>query len=82
MPIQGAAADLIKLAMIKAGKELKNKKVARMLLQVHDELVFEVKDGNAKEAQEQVTQWMENAVTLSVPLKVSVGIGPNWGAAH
>jgi len=83
MPIQGAAADLIKLAMIKAASELeKTKTSARMLLQVHDELVFEVKKSEAEELKKKVKTWMEDTVKLSVPLKVSVDMGDNWGEAH
>ncbi len=83
MPIQGAAADLIKKAMIKADSELNQKNPsARMLLQVHDELVFEVKEQEAEDFTNEVKGWMENSVKLDVPLKVSVDIGSNWGEAH
>jgi DNA polymerase-1 len=83
MPIQGAAADLIKLAMIKAAASLEqNKSSARMLLQVHDELVFEVSKDEADDLKNRIRDWMEHTVKLSVPLKVSIGVGPNWGEAH
>jgi DNA polymerase I len=55
---------------------------ARMLLQVHDELVFEVKKTESVKFQARVKDLMENAVKLNVPLQVSVGAGPTWGAAH
>jgi DNA polymerase-1 len=83
MPIQGAAADLIKKAMIKAASELASRHApARMLLQVHDELVFEVKESEAEELKVEVKGWMEDTVKLDVPLKVSVDVGSNWGDAH
>jgi len=83
MPIQGAAADLIKKAMIKAAGELASRQApARMLLQVHDELVFEVKQSEVEELKKEVKGWMEDTVKLDVPLKVSVDVGSNWGEAH
>ena len=78
-PLQGSAADLIKIAMIRIAAALKTRGMGtRMLLQVHDELVFEVPDGEAEGAATLVKREMEGAAQLRVPLVVSVGIGPNW----
>jgi DNA polymerase-1 len=78
-PIQGSAADLIKIAMIRIrDRLLVERHVARMLLQVHDELVFEVPVGELEAVTQLVTHEMENAATLSVPLVVDVGSGKNW----
>ncbi len=78
-PLQGTAADLIKLAMIRIDTALRERKLAsRMLLQVHDELVFEVPEGEVEAMRRLVTEQMENVHELKVPLKVEIGIGPNW----
>ena len=78
-PLQGTAADLIKLAMIRIDAALRERKLAaRMLLQVHDELVFEVPEAEVEALQRLVTEQMENVHELKVPLKVEIGIGPNW----
>ncbi len=78
-PLQGTAADLIKLAMIRIDAELRERQLAaKMLLQVHDELVFEVPDGEVDTVKRLVTDHMENVYQLKVPLKVDVGVGPNW----
>jgi DNA polymerase-1 len=78
-PLQGTAADLIKLAMIQIDAELQNRKLrSRMLLQVHDELVFEVPDNEVDTLKHLVTERMEGVCELKVPLKVDVGTGPNW----
>jgi len=78
-PIQGSAADLIKLAMIHIHKLLGERGLrTRMLLQVHDELVFEVPDDELDTAQTLVKQEMEHAAELSVPLVVDIGVGKNW----
>ncbi|HEX6913285.1 MAG TPA: DNA polymerase, partial [Longimicrobium sp.] len=78
-PIQGTAADLIKIAMIRIHDDLKAGRVnARMLLQVHDELLFETPVGNEPAVQEMVRDRMENAAVLNVPLKVEGGVGENW----
>ncbi len=76
-PIQGSAADLIKVVMIDIQKELKNRK-SRMILQVHDELVFEVHKDELDEVREMVKDKMENTVDLEVPVKVDIGVGENW----
>ena len=82
-PIQGTAADLIKIAMIKADKALeKSLPKAKMLLQVHDELVLEVPKGDAKKAEKIVRDAMCNALSLSVPIEVDCGVGKNWAQAH
>jgi DNA polymerase-1 len=78
-PLQGSAADLIKLAMIHIHQAIKEQELAgRMLLQVHDELVFEVPPPEAGPVAALVRSHMENVVALRVPLVVDVGIGPNW----
>jgi DNA polymerase-1 len=80
--IQGSAADLIKLAMIAIHRRLKRERfAARMLLQIHDELVFEVPPGEIEPLRALVVEEMGRAYPLIVPLKVDVGIGPNWAAA-
>ena len=78
-PLQGTAADLIKLAMIRIDSKLRERKLrSRMLLQVHDELVFEVPEGEIETMRQLVMDEMENVHALQVPLKVEVGVGPNW----
>ncbi|MXX57220.1 MAG: DNA polymerase I [Gemmatimonadetes bacterium] len=77
-PIQGTAADLIKVAMIRVGEALGGDSGARMLLQVHDELVFEVEDGRLEEVTATVVDMMESALTLDVPLRVDAGSGRTW----
>jgi DNA polymerase-1 len=82
-PIQGSAADLIKIAMVRLQEKLKKKKMETvMLLQVHDELVFEAPKSEVEEAGDLITQEMEGAMKLKVPLKVDVGVGKNWLEAH
>ncbi len=80
MPIQGSAADILKLAMLKLATP--PTAGARMVLTVHDELVFEVPNAEVDEAKEQIKNLMESAYELSVPLIVDVGSGSNWNAAH
>lgn len=80
-PIQGTAADILKLAMIRLG-EGDVVPGARMILTVHDELVFEVPDAQVGEAEGRIKEAMESAFKLDVPLVVDVGHGPNWGDAH
>lgn len=82
-PIQGSAADIIKIAMIKIHQKLKGKGLkTKMLLQVHDELVFDVYKSELEEVQELIKSEMENAFKLDVPLDVEVGLGDNWLDAH
>ena len=78
-PIQGAAADVMKLAMINVDKALRESGLnARLVMQVHDEIIVEVKDDEAKRCAEIVKREMENAVSLSLPLTVEVTMGKNW----
>ena len=78
-PLQGTAADLIKVAMIQIDHELDARKLkSRMLLQVHDELVFEVPQPEIEAMRELVRDKMENVYQLKVPLAVEIGVGPNW----
>lgn len=79
-PIQGTAADIIKVAMIRVDKALEGL-ASRVLLQVHDELVVEVAPGEAEDVQRIVEREMDKAIELTVPLEVSVGVGKNWDAA-
>jgi DNA polymerase-1 len=82
-PIQGSAADIIKLAMIKIDAELVRKALpARMIMQVHDELVLEVEGGGAQEVANLVQYEMQSVASLAVPLVVEAGIGANWDEAH
>ncbi|HET9832756.1 MAG TPA: DNA polymerase I [Vicinamibacterales bacterium] len=81
MPIQGTAADIMKRAMIDTHKALKNRPQARMILTVHDELLFEVPKAEAAEFAALVKESMQSAAELSVPLTVDVGIGENWKEA-
>jgi DNA polymerase-1 len=80
-PVQGSAADVIKLAMIRLDQALENTD-ARLILQVHDELVVEAPVQSAPEIASMVKQIMEEAIELDVPLKVDVGIGDNWAEIH
>jgi DNA polymerase-1 len=78
-PIQGTAADLIKIAMIRLhGRLAASGTGARMLLQVHDELLLEVPEASVEEARRIVREEMESAIQLEVPLKVDMGVGPSW----
>lgn len=78
-PIQGTAADIIKLAMINIDKRLKKENLkSEMVLQVHDELIFDVVPSELEVMKQLVREEMENAVTLTVPLKVDMGVGANW----
>ncbi|HFE52201.1 MAG TPA: DNA polymerase I, partial [Bacteroidetes bacterium] len=83
-PIQGTAADLIKVAMIRIWREIKRRGLrTKMILQVHDELVFEVPKAELDEVKELVRREMEGAIQLDVPVKVEIGVGRNWlEAAH
>ena len=82
-PVQGSAADLIKLAMIRLAEEIRKKKLkSRMILQVHDELVFECPVDEEREMRALVTKEMEEVIPLKVPLIVDIGWGENWNTAH
>ena len=82
-PIQGTAADIIKMAMVNIHRKIVEGGLAlRLIMQIHDELVFEVKENELDLVQEMVRREMENVITLDVPLKVSLGVGKNWAQAH
>ncbi len=81
--IQGSAADLIKVAMINIQKKIEQQDLqTRMILQVHDELVFEVKASELDKIKSVVKSEMEKAIRLDIPLKVDIGVGKNWLEAH
>jgi DNA polymerase-1 len=78
-PLQGTAADLIKLAMIRIDEEIRKRELkSRMTLQVHDELVFEVSESEVDAMKAMVREHMEAAHELAVPLRVDLGVGANW----
>ena len=80
MPVQGTSADIIKVAMVKLDKEMKQRKVkSKLILQVHDELIFEVPDEELTMMRELVRSTMADAVQLSIPVKVDMKQGANWG---
>jgi len=82
-PIQGTAADIIKLAMLKIYRKLKTEDLhSRLIMQIHDELVLEVKNEETEIVKDIVKTEMENVITLSVPLKVSLGLGKSWAESH
>ncbi|MGE6471141.1 DNA polymerase I [Serratia proteamaculans] len=83
-PMQGTAADIIKRAMIEVDAWLQSqeKPLVRMIMQVHDELVFEVHESVIEESNQRIRELMENSMALAVPLKVDVGVGANWDEAH
>ena len=82
-PLQGSAADIIKVAMVAVDREIKERRLkSRMILQVHDELVFNVVPGELGELQELVVRCMEGAYHGRVPLTAAAGTGPDWLAAH
>ncbi len=78
-PLQGTAADLIKLAMLRIDAEIHRRKLrSRMTLQVHDELLFDVAPQESEEIQQLVKQEMENVAEFSVPIVAEIGVGKNW----
>ena len=80
MPVQGTSADIIKVAMINLHREMQKRQLkSKMLLQVHDELIFEVPEVETEEMRQLVPETMSTAVELSVPLKVDIKTGNNWG---
>jgi DNA polymerase-1 len=82
-PMQGTAADLVKLAMVAVQEHLDRERLAtRLILQVHDELVFEAPDGEVARLLHELPELMTSVAALRVPLKVDVGHGPNWEQAH
>ena len=82
-PIQGSAADIIKIAMINIHKKLTTENwKSKMLLQVHDELVFDVHNSELEKIEPMIKHEMEHAFTLNVPLTVEIGKGKDWLSAH
>ena len=82
-PIQGSAADIIKIAMIRIHEKFKEQSLkSKMLLQVHDELVFDVHKSEKNMVKNIVQDTMESAVQLDVPLKIDLEFGKNWLEAH
>ena len=82
-PLQGTAADIIKMAMVNIHRNMKDKRMAsHLIMQIHDELVFEVKEEELADMKELVKHEMEQVIALAVPLRVSVGTGRNWAEAH
>jgi DNA polymerase-1 len=82
-PIQGTAADLIKVAMINIHRRLlEEKRKTKLILQIHDELVFEVPEDEADGMKKFVREEMEGVMKLYIPLKVDIGMGKNWAEAH
>jgi DNA polymerase-1 len=82
-PMQGTAADLIKLAMIEVQRWIDREGLAtKLVMQVHDELVFEAPEAELPRLREALPQLMSGVASLRVPLAVEVGVGPNWEAAH
>jgi len=82
-PIQGTAADLIKVAMIRIHRRLiREKKKTKLILQIHDELVFEVPEAEMEVLRGMVKEEMEGVMQLVIPLKVEMGVGKNWAEAH
>ncbi|NQT31749.1 MAG: DNA polymerase I [Deltaproteobacteria bacterium] len=80
MPVQGTSADIIKVAMINLDREMARRQLkSRMILQVHDELIFEVPEAEQAEMGKLAAELMSTAIELSVPLKVDIKTGPNWG---
>ncbi|NIP29916.1 MAG: hypothetical protein GTO02_06630 [Candidatus Dadabacteria bacterium] len=81
-PIQGSAADIINISMIGIFNKLQDKYKSKMILQVHDELLFEVYDKELEGVSQLIKTEMESAWELRVPLKVDIGVGKNWAEAH
>jgi DNA polymerase-1 len=82
-PVQGTAADLIKLAMVRVHRELKQRHLkTRMVLQIHDELLFDVPKDEVGAVRDLVKQAMTTVLDIGVPLEVSVGVGDTWLEAH
>ncbi len=82
-PVQGTAADIMKKAMLSVNDSLKKQKIdAKLILQVHDELVVESHEKDTEKVTKILTDSMSKAAQLSVPLEVEIGIGKNWDQAH
>ncbi len=83
MPIQGTSADMIKIAMVRIDAAFRSAKLhSAMLLQVHDELLFEVRKKEEKDVRKIVEKEMVEALPLSVPVQIDIGTGRNWLDAH
>jgi DNA polymerase-1 len=83
MPIQGTAAEMIKLAMIRIDKDLKeNNLKSKLILQIHDELLLEVHNNEIDYVTEMVVKHMKNAMDLDVPIEIDCGVGSSWYEAH
>ena len=83
MPIQGTAADMIKIAMVRIQKSMTEAKLkSRMLLQVHDELVFDMEPSEEAQLRALVTEGMVGALELACPIEIEIGVGDNWLEAH
>jgi DNA polymerase-1 len=82
-PMQGTAADLIKMSMVKVQKVLdEEQRGTRMIMQVHDELVFEVPEADVDWVKQEIPRLMASVAELKVPLLAEIGVGPNWERAH
>jgi DNA polymerase-1 len=82
-PLQGTAADMIKIAMIRIQNQIEERSPSvKMIMQVHDELVFEVPEDELDRVLPRIQDLMENVLSLTVPLKVSIHSGKNWGEVH
>jgi DNA polymerase-1 len=82
-PIQGSAADIVKTAMLRVDRRIRSESLqARILLQVHDELILECPEGEADHVEEILIEEMTDAIALDVPLTVSVERGTSWGELH
>jgi DNA polymerase-1 len=82
-PIQGSAADMIKIAMIRIHQDIKDQKLnSKMTMQVHDELVFDVPKSESEQMKKIIQDRMQNAIRMKVPILVEVGEGTNWLEAH
>ena len=80
MPIQGSSADIIKIAMIKIDEEIKSLNLkSKMIIQVHDELIFEAPKNELNRLKEILTKIMPNSLNLSVPLTIDINIAKSWG---
>jgi DNA polymerase-1 len=83
MPFQGSAADLIKLAMVQLHHRIESERLpCDMILQIHDELLFEVPESEVTPLLPHIKSIMESVWTLQVPLTVEIGVGDNWAEAH
>lgn len=78
-PLQGSQADIIKIAMIRLHEALKRKQNIHLILQIHDELIFELSENLLDEVKPLIHEIMEQTITLSIPLKVNIAVGKNWG---